>query len=376
MQDITLELTKELVARPSITPRDEGCQEIVAETLSGVGFAAESMCFGDVDNLWLRRNTVAPLLVFAGHTDVVPTGPLDKWRFDPFVPTEHDGYLYGRGAADMKASIAAFVTAVTRFIEACPEHRGSIALLLTSDEEGPAVDGTKKVVDKLSSRGEGIDYCIVGEPSSELELGDTIKIGRRGSLLGRLVIHGIRGHVAYPHQADNPIHRCLPILNQLAGTAWDEGSDEFPPTTFQVTDITTVDSAENVVPGEVCINFNFRHSTVSTADVLMARVEEVLNEHNVRFELEWKVSGSPFVTKNGQLIDIVSRAIAEEIGINTVPSTSGGTSDGRFIAPTGAQVVELGPVNKTIHKTNECIALEAPGQLSNIYYRILVGLLT
>ena len=375
VQDVALELTKKLIARPSITPKDEGCQTFIAEELTSVGFAAESMRFGDVDNLWLRRNTVTPLLVFAGHTDVVPTGPLDKWRFDPFVPTEHDGYLYGRGAADMKASIAAFVAAVTRFVEAYPDHKGSIGLLLTSDEEGPAVDGTKKVIDKLSSRGEDIDYCIVGEPSSEEELGDTIKIGRRGSLLGRLIIHGLRGHVAYPHRAENPIHRCLPILTQLTGTVWDQGSNEFPPTTFQITDIAIVDSAENVVPGEVFINFNFRHSTISTANMLMARVEEILSEHNVRYELDWKVSGSPFLTKNGDLINVVTRAISEETGINTMPSTSGGTSDGRFIAPTGAQVVELGPVNKSIHKINECVALGVPRQLSNIYYRILVGLL-
>ena len=376
VQDIALELTKELIARPSITPKDEGCQKMVAEILASVGFTAEWMRFGDVDNLWLRRNTDAPLLVFAGHTDVVPAGPLDKWRFDPFVPTEHDGYLYGRGAADMKASIAAFVAAVIRFIEAYPTHEGSIALLLTSDEEGPAVDGTKKVVDKLRSRSEVIDYCIVGEPSSERVLGDTIKIGRRGSLLGRLVIHGIRGHVAYPQRAENPVHRCLPVLIQLADMTWDQGSAEFPPTTFQITDITTIDSAENVVPGEVAINFNFRHSTLSSADMLMARVEEVLNGHKVRFDLEWKISGSPFLTKNGELIDIVSRAISKETGVDTVSSTSGGTSDGRFIAPTGAQVVELGPVNESIHKTNECIALGVPHQLSNIYYRILVGLLT
>ena len=375
VQDVALELTKELIARPSITPKDEGCQKIIATVLADAGFVAESMRFGDVDNLWLRRNTVAPLLVFAGHTDVVPTGPLDKWRSDPFVPTEHDGYLYGRGAADMKASIAAFVAAVIRFIEAYPDHRGSIALLLTSDEEGPAVDGTKKVIDKLSTRGEDIDYCIIGEPSSEKELGDTIKIGRRGSLLGRLVIHGLRGHVAYPHRAENPIHRCLPILTQLTSMVWDQGSDEFPPTTFQITDIATLDSAENVVPGEVCINFNFRHSTISTASILRTRVEEMLNEHNVRFDLDWKVSGSPFLTKNGDLINIVTQAISEETGVNTTPSTSGGTSDGRFIAPTGAQVVELGPVNKSIHKINECVALGVPHQLSNIYYRILIGLL-
>lgn len=375
MEDIALELTKELIARPSITPRDEGCQEIVARTLTGFGFEAELMRFGDVDNLWLRRNKLAPLLVFAGHTDVVPSGPLEKWRFDPFVPTEHNGYLFGRGAADMKASIAAFVTAVSRFIEAYPTHRGSIALLLTSDEEGPAVDGTKKVIEKLSSRGEDIDYCIVGEPTCESELGDTIKIGRRGSLLGRLVIHGIRGHVAYPHRAENPIHRCLPVLSQLADITWDQGSTHFPPTTFQITDIATVDSAENVVPGEVSIDFNFRHSTLSTADMLMTRVEEVLNEHEVRFELEWKISGSPFITENTELIDIVSQAIAEETGVNTTPSTSGGTSDGRFIAPTGAQVVELGPINRSIHKVNECIELDVPHRLSNIYYRILVTLL-
>lgn len=376
MHDPALELTKELIARPSITPKDAGCQPFISDMLSAAGFKAEPMPFGEVDNLWLRRKDAAPLFVFAGHTDVVPPGPMDKWKFDPFTPTLHDGCLYGRGAADMKSSIAAFVTAVVKFTQSYPKHDGSIALLLTSDEEGPAVDGTIKVINKLSARHEPIDYCIVGEPTSEEKLGDVIKIGRRGSLHGHLVLHGIRGHVAYPRLATNAVHQCAPIISRLVDMEWDSGNDHFPPTSFQITDINTGDNAENVVPGEVFVRFNFRHSTVSTVDSLTQRVQDVLSDFGVEFELKWTISGSPFLTQRDELVNIVKRAISDEVGVDTKPSTSGGTSDGRFIAPTGAQVVELGPVNKTIHQVNERVAADTPHQLSNIYYRILESVLT
>lgn len=376
MHDPALELTKELVTKASITPQDAGCQRLVSNMLCSAGFKAEPMPFGEVDNLWLRRKHCAPLFVFAGHTDVVPPGPMDKWRFDPFAPTLHEGYLYGRGTADMKASIAAFVTAASKFTDRYPNHHGSIAMLLTSDEEGPAVNGTTKVIDELSARNESIDYCIVGEPTSEEKLGDVVKIGRRGSLHGFLVIHGVRGHVAYPHLAHNAVHQCAPVISKLAATVWDNGNEQFPPTSFQITDINTASNAENAVPGEVFIRFNFRHSTASTVDSLTQRVRDVLTDSDVDYELDWAISGSPFVTEDGKLVSIIKRAISDEVGIETRLSTSGGTSDGRFIAPTGAQVVELGPVNKTIHKVNECVAVDTPHHLANIYYRILVSILT
>lgn len=371
-----LELTKELITKPSITPKDAGCQQLICDILTSAGFEAEAMPFGEVDNLWLRRKLSAPLLVFAGHTDVVPPGPMDKWRYDPFTPTLHEGFLYGRGAADMKTSIAAFVIAAVKFTEEYPDHRGSIALLLTSDEEGPGVNGTIKVINRLSARNEAIDYCIVGEPTSEVRLGDVVKVGRRGSLHGFLTVHGSRGHVAYPDFAINAVHLCAPIISKLAHITWDHGNERFPPTSFQITDINTGDNAENVVPGEVFVRFNFRHSTVSTVDSLTSRVRDVLTDSGVDFELDWVISGAPFLTEDEELVNIVRRAISDEVGIETRLSTSGGTSDGRFIAPTGAQVVELGPVNKTIHKVNECVAMDTPQHLSNIYYRILVSALT
>lgn len=376
MSGDALELTRQLVAKPSVTPDDQGCQALIAEKLAGAGFNAEFMRFGEVDNVWLRRNHTPPLLVFAGHTDVVPTGPLERWRSPPFEPTIHDGHLYGRGAADMKASIAAFVTAATRFVEDHAAHRGSIALLLTSDEEGPAVDGTRRVVDTLTSRGEHIDYCIIGEPTSVEQLGDTIKVGRRGSLSGCLTVPGVQGHVAYPHLALNPIHRCAPALGELANTGWDEGNEHFPATTFQITSVAAGANADNVIPGEITVKFNFRHSTVSTADSLIEQVEDILRRHDVEFQLDWTRAAEPFLTSNDKLVDLVKQSIEAEFGITTAASTTGGTSDGRFIAPTGAEVVELGPVNRSIHKIDECVAVDTPRRLSDVYYRILTVLLT
>lgn len=376
MADAALELTRELIARPSVTPADAGCQQVVADRLSSSGFRAEHMRFGEVDNLWLVRDRGNPLFVFLGHTDVVPAGPLDLWCTDPFVATERDGFLYGRGAADMKSSIAAFVIAAEEFVADHPGHRGSIALLLTSDEEGPARDGTVRVVDALTRRGERIVYCLVGEPTSHTRLGDTIKVGRRGSLHGRLRVAGIQGHVAYPHLARNPVHQFAPALAELAHSRWDEGDSRFPPTSMQITEMAAGGVAENVIPGELSVAFNFRHSTASTADALKERVEAILERHDVEYEMEWWVSGAPFLTEKGDLIDAVSSSIQSELGIDATPSTTGGTSDGRFVAPTGAQVVELGPENGTIHKANECIPLDTPDKLTRVYYRILVSILT
>lgn len=376
MANPALEMARELIALASITPMDGGCQSTVASRLSNSGFNTEYMRFGEVDNLWLRRNTHGPLFVFLGHTDVVAAGPLDEWRFDPFIPTEHEGFLYGRGAADMKSSIAAFATAAEDFVRDYPQHKGSIALMLTSDEEGPARDGTIRIVEKLGERGDRIDYCLVGEPTSHSLLGDTIKIGRRGSLHGRLKIVGIQGHVAYPHLARNPVHQFAPALAEITGQVWDEGNSQFPPTSLQIIEMAAESVAENVIPGELSLAFNFRHSTASTAESLILQVEELLDKHKLEFELEWSISGAPFLTRNGELIDVVSNAIYHELGVTTEPSTTGGTSDGRFIAPTGAQVVELGPVNRTIHKVNECIAVDAPDKLRKVYYRILVSILT
>lgn len=368
-------MTRELVARPSVTPDDAGCQQMVAESLRQKGFEAEHMRFGLVDNLWLRRGRAPPLFVFLGHTDVVPAGPLDEWRHDPFNPTERDGFLYGRGSADMKASIAAFVTAAAAFVTDFPDHRGSIALLLTSDEEGPARDGTVKVVRELSARGERIDYCLVGEPTSHTRLGDTIKIGRRGSLHGRLKVVGVRGHVAYPHLARNPVHQFAPVLAEMTGMSWDAGDPHFPPTSMQITHITADTVAENVTPGELSVSFNFRHSTASTVEALASQVEDLLDRHDVEYEIDWRVSGRPFLTTKGTLIDAVTESVRSELGITAEPSTTGGTSDGRFVAPTGAEVVEFGPVNDTIHKANERVALDAPDSLRKVYYRVLASIL-
>lgn len=371
----TLDLACRLIERPSLTPQDAGCQPLIAERLGALGFRAEPMRFGEVDNLWLRRGASAPLFCFAGHTDVVPPGPAEDWSSEPFVPTLREGRLYGRGAADMKGSIAAMVTAIERFVAAHPGHRGSIALLLTSDEEGPAVNGTVKVVERLQARGERIDWCLVGEPSSSTRVGDTVKNGRRGSLSGRLVVHGRQGHVAYPQLADNPIHRLAPALAELAATQWDQGNAHFPPTTFQVSNIRGGTGATNVIPGQVELLFNFRYSTESPQESLRERVHALLDRHGLRYELDWTLSGEPFLTPRGELVAAACAAIEEVTGHGTELSTAGGTSDGRFIAPTGAQVLELGPPNATIHQVNEHVAVEDLETLSRIYERVLERLL-
>jgi succinyl-diaminopimelate desuccinylase len=371
----TLELAKALISRPSVTPDDAACQAIVAARLRKLGFAIEAMMFGDVENLWARRGRARPLLAFAGHTDVVPPGPREAWTSDPFVPDVRDGKLYGRGAADMKSSIAAMLVAVERFVARHPDHRGSIAFLLTSDEEGPAVDGTVKVIEKLEQRGEKIDWCLVGEPSSESRLGDVLKNGRRGSLNGVLKVNGIQGHVAYPHLARNPIHAAVPALAELARIEWDRGNEHFPPTGFQISNINGGTGAENLIPGSVEVLFNFRFSTEQTAEGLQARVEDVLRRHELDYDLNWRLSGNPFLTPAGQLVDAARVAIREVTGVEAQLSTGGGTSDGRFIAPTGAQVLEVGPVNRTIHKIDECIAVADLEALTEVYERVLAGLL-
>ena len=371
----TLQLARELIARRSVTPEDGGCQQLLAERLARLGFAIEPVRRGEVTNLWARRGTTRPLLCFVGHTDVVPTGPLDKWTSDPFVPTERDGKLFGRGAADMKTSIAAFVVAVEHFVKKHPTHTGSIALLVTSDEEGPAVDGTARVVELLKGRGERIDYCLVGEPTCVAKLGDTIKNGRRGSLSGTLRVKGVQGHVAYPHLAKNPIHEFATALAELAKTKWDDGNEFFPPTTWQVSNFTAGTGANNVIPGEAHVKFNFRFSTASTLESLQTRVVGILDRHGLKYGLEWRYDGRPFLTKPGDLVDAVGRAIKTVTGIETKISTTGGTSDGRFIADICPQVIEFGPVNATIHKVNECIAVSDIEPLRKIYQQILVNLL-
>jgi succinyl-diaminopimelate desuccinylase len=372
----TVELAKALISRPSVTPADEGCQQLLAERLEPLGFSIEQLRFEDVDNLWARKGTTSPLFVFAGHTDVVPPGPLEAWASNPFEPVIKDGYLYGRGTADMKGSIAAMVTACERFILDHATHKGSIAFLITSDEEGPSINGTVKVIEHLQERGETIDWCLVGEPSSKDYTGDTIKNGRRGSLNGILKIRGQQGHVAYPQLADNPIHRAAPALAELAAVEWDAGNEHFPPTTFQISNIKAGTGTENVIPGTLDVLFNLRFSTESTADSIKARIDEILGRYGLDYSITWKLSGLPFLTPAGELVDAASTAIQSVAGITTELSTSGGTSDGRFIAPTGAQVVELGPVNATIHKTNECVKVTDLDTLSNIYQEILKLLLT
>jgi succinyl-diaminopimelate desuccinylase len=372
----TLDLSSALIARASVTPDDKGCQQLLAERLEKIGFVIENLRFGDVDNLWARRGTSAPLFAFAGHTDVVPTGPLADWDNDPFKPTIKGGYLYGRGAADMKGSIAAMLTACERFVAEHDNHTGSIAFLITSDEEGPSVNGTVKVVEQLETRGEKINWCLVGEPSSQNQTGDIIKNGRRGSLCGVLTIKGQQGHVAYPQLADNPIHRAAPALSELTGIEWDQGNAFFPPTTFQISNIQAGTGAENVIPGSIELSFNLRFSTESTADSLKSRVTAILDSHQLDYDIQWRLSGQPFLTPAGELVDAARKAIQSHVGITTVLSTSGGTSDGRFIAPTGAQVVELGPVNATIHQTNECVNTAELDKLSDIYEEILKQLLT
>jgi succinyl-diaminopimelate desuccinylase len=372
---VTLELARQLISRKSLTPRDEGCLDLIGTRLAALDFKLERMRCSEVDNLWARRGSNGPIVCFAGHTDVVPPGPLDKWNSDPFTPTERDGMLYGRGAADMKGSLAAFVTAIEKFIADHPKHAGSIALLLTSDEEGVAVDGTVRVVEALQQRGETLDYCIVGEPTCVARLGDTIKNGRRGSLSGTLVVKGVQGHIAYPHLVKNPIHLAAPAIAELAATVWDEGNEFFPPTSWQISNIHGGTGATNVVPGTVEILFNFRHSTASTQDSLKTRVHEILDRHGLEYDLEWEMSGKPYLTSRGDLVDAVSAAILEVTGTETELSTSGGTSDGRFIADICPQVIELGPLNATIHKINECVAVADLDALSSIYCGVLTRLL-
>jgi succinyl-diaminopimelate desuccinylase len=368
-------LARDLISRRSVTPDDGGCQALMMSRLAPLGFTFETIASGGVTNLWARRGTARPLVCLAGHTDVVPTGPLDRWHSDPFVPTERDGKLYGRGAADMKSSLAAFVTAIEAFVAAHPRHPGSIALLITSDEEGVATDGTVKVVERLKARGETLDYCIVGEPTSVERVGDTIKNGRRGSLGARLVVKGLQGHVAYPHLARNPVHLFAPALAELATTEWDRGNEYFPPTTWQVSNIHAGTGATNVVPGELEVLFNFRFSTECTAEGLQRRVAAVLDRHGLEYEIEWSLSGQPFLTPRGALVEAMIAAIREETGLTPDVSTTGGTSDGRFIAAICPQVVEFGPVNASIHKLNEHIEIEALDALHRVYLRALERLL-
>jgi len=371
----TLQLAKDLIARRSLTPLDENCLTLIGSRLEPLGFKLEMMRCGEVDNLWARRGSSGPVVCFAGHTDVVPTGPLDKWHSDPFTPTIRDGMLYGRGAADMKGSLAAFVTSIEKFLAEHTDHDGSIALLLTSDEEGIAVDGTVRVVEALQARGEKMDYCIVGEPTSVSKTGDTIKNGRRGSLSGTLTVIGVQGHIAYPHLVKNPIHLSAPAIAELAATTWDNGNEYFPPTSWQISNIHGGTGATNVVPGTVEIEFNFRFSTASTVDDLKKRVHAILDQHGLSYDLSWSLSGKPYLTPRGDLVDAVARAIREVTGIETELSTSGGTSDGRFIADICPQVIELGPLNATIHKLNECVSVADLDILSEIYRRTLVNLL-
>lgn len=371
----TLALTHALIARPSVTPDDRDCQRLIAERLRRAGFKCETVESHGVTNLWARRGDARPLVVFAGHTDVVPTGPIEHWTSDPFTPVHRDGKLYGRGAADMKTSLAAFVVAIEEFVARRPDHRGSIAVLFTSDEEGPATHGTVLVCERLKARGEAVDYCIVGEPTSSQRLGDTLKNGRRGSLSGRLTVRGVQGHVAYPHLAKNPIHLAAAAIVELTNTTWDQGNEFFPPTTFQISNIHAGSGATNVVPGTCTIDFNFRFSTESGPESLKQRVQDVLDLHALDARLEWTLGGSPFLTPRGALSDALSHAIRDELGITPELSTTGGTSDGRFIARICEQVVEFGPPNASIHKIDEHIALDDIEPLKNIYRRTLERLL-
>ncbi len=371
----TLELTQDLMSRASVSPTDGGCQALMIRRLERIGFSVDSLRFGPVDNFWARRGRGGPVFCLAGHTDVVPAGPSTEWRTDPFVPVIEDGILYGRGAADMKSALAAMVTASEEFVARHPDHRGTLAFLITSDEEGPSVDGTRRVVEVLRERRETIDWCLVGEPSSEVQLGDTIKIGRRGSLSGRLTVHGVQGHIAYPQFASNPVHTLAPALAELASRTWDHGNEHFQPTSFQVSNLSAGTGAPNVIPGELKARFNLRFGTVQTVDTLKATVEEILHRHQVNYTLEWYVSGYPFLTTPGQLSEAATRAIREETSVAAKLSTGGGTSDGRFIAPMGAQVIEVGVVNATIHKVNECVRVADIDRLHRIYVRTLELLL-
>lgn len=371
----TLDLTLDLIRRPSVTPVDADCQTVMAERLAKIGFIIEPMRFGDVDNLWARRGSTAPLLCFAGHTDVVPTGDLARWNSDPFAPEIRDGKLYGRGTADMKSALAAMVVACERFVAAHPDHHGSIAFLITSDEEGPSINGTVKVVETLEARQEKITWCLVGEPSSSKQLGDVIKNGRRGSLNAKLTVHGTQGHVAYPQLADNPIHRALPALTELSQQVWDQGNRFFPATTFQISNIQSGTGATNVIPATAHALFNFRYSTEVTAEQLQARTLEILDRHELRYDIDWTLSGLPFLTAEGELVAAAQTAIRNVTGLDTELSTSGGTSDGRFIAPTGAQVLELGVLNASIHQIDEHVNVADLDPLTDIYTQILEQLL-
>ena len=371
----TLALTCELMSRASVSPTDAGCQALMCERLEAIGFSVENLRFGPVDNFWARRGREGPVFCFAGHTDVVPPGPLEEWHSDPFSPVIRNGVLYGRGAADMKSGLAAMVTACEDFVRENAHHRGSIAFLITSDEEGPSIDGTRRVVEVLRDRNESIDWCLVGEPSSETKLGDTIKIGRRGSLSGRLTVHGVQGHIAYPQFADNPIHAVAPALAELTTRTWDHGNRHFQPTTFQVSNIAAGTGAPNVIPGELKARFNLRFSTEQTVEKLKATVERILQQHRVKYSLEWFISGYPFLTVPGTLSEAVTRAVQAELQISPKLSTGGGTSDGRFIAPMGAQVIELGVISATIHKANECVQVADIDRLQHIYRRTLELLL-
>jgi len=371
----TFDLACDLISRPSVTPDDMGCQEVMIQRLEAIGFTIERLRFDDVDNFWARRGTAAPVFAFAGHTDVVPTGPKDQWHSDPFKPEVRDGLLYGRGAADMKGSLAAMVTACERFVAEHSDHKGSIAFLITSDEEGPSINGTVKVVEHLEARGEKIDWCLVGEPTSTDQVGDIIKNGRRGSLGCQLTVHGVQGHIAYPHLAKNPIHLFAPALTELSNIEWDQGNDYFPATSFQVSNINGGTGATNVIPGDLHVIFNFRFSTEVTEQQLRDGVEAVLDKHQLNYTINWTLSGNPFLTPPGALVNATVDAIKDATGIDAELSTSGGTSDGRFIAPTGSQVIELGPRNDTIHKINECVNAKDLDKLSVIYERVLEKLL-
>ncbi|MEZ9820490.1 succinyl-diaminopimelate desuccinylase [Shewanella sp. 10N.286.45.A1] len=370
-----LALAKDLISRPSVTPLDEGCQTLMADRLKDAGFNIEDMVFEDTTNMWARRGTQSPVFCFAGHTDVVPVGDLNRWHTPPFEPVVIDDYLHGRGAADMKGSLAAMVVATERFVNKHPDHKGSIAFLITSDEEGPFINGTTRVIDTLEARNEKITWSLVGEPSSTHKLGDIVKNGRRGSLTGNLTVKGIQGHVAYPHLADNPIHKAAPALDELARMKWDNGNEFFPPTSFQIANINGGTGASNVIPGALEVMFNFRYSTEVTAEILIERVLNILDAHGLDYDINWIFNGLPFLTGDGPLLDATRDAIKKVTGLDTDPQTSGGTSDGRFIAPTGAHVLELGPVNATIHKVNECVKVSDLEQLTLCYEAILENLL-
>ena len=371
----TLELTQDLMARRSVTPADEGCQAVMTARLAALGFKIEALRYGNVENFWATHGQGGPVFCFAGHTDVVPTGPLEEWKTDPFVPTIRDGILYGRGAADMKSGLAAMVTATEEFVREHPNHKGTIAFLITSDEEGPSVDGTKRVAEMLAARSERIDFCIVGEPSSEGVIGDTIKVGRRGSFSGRLTVHGVQGHIAYPHLAENPVHTFAPALAELTSRVWDSGTEHFQPTTFQISNFNAGTGAPNVIPGELKARFNLRYSPVQTQEKLKEIVEGILRKHRVRYTVEWYVSGEPFYTPPGVLSDAVCRSVEAVTGLRPKLSTGGGTSDGRFIAPLGAQVVELGVINASIHKVNESVRVADIDALHRMYVGTLKNVL-